>query len=196
VTVEVSQEVQEKLKQIGSIGEVLEAGWRILLWRLSGEADVTVARLFDGRTYDELQEAFGLYGKYLPIKTRLTGNLQFHEVLERVHKSLSEAGEWQEYLAADDVIEEALLIGFDYELWRGPFRAAGVEFALTHIESFTECFKLRLSGLETNGSLDLQLHYDPDLYAVETAMRLAGELAELFSSIANEPKALISNLDI
>jgi len=196
VTVEVSQEVQEKLKQIGSIGEVLEAGWRILLWRLSGEADVTVARLFDGRTYDELQEAFGLYGKYLPIKTRLTGNLQFHEVLDRVHKSLSEAGEWQEYLAADDVIEEASLIGFDYELWRGPFRASDVEFAITHVESITECFKLRLSGLETNGSLDLQLHYDPDLYAVETAMRLAGELAELFRSIAHEPKALISDLDI
>ena len=201
VAVEVSQEVQEKLKQIGSIEEVFEAGWRVLLRRLSGEADVTVARLFDGRTYEELQEAFGLYGKYLPISTRLSGNLRFREVLERVHKSISEVSEWQEYLAADDLIEQsstekASLIGFDYESRKGPFQAAGIEFAITHVESFTECFKLRLSGFDINGSLDLRLHYDPDLYAVETATRLAGELAELFRSIAHEPKALISDLDI
>ena len=140
-------------------------------------------------------------GKYLPISTRLSGNLRFHEVLERVHKSISEVSEWQEYLAADDLIEQpatekASLIGFDYESRKGPFQAAGIEFAITHVESFTECFKLRLSGLDINGSLDLQLHYDPDLYAVETATRLAGELAELFRSIAHEPKALISDLDI
>jgi hypothetical protein len=112
VTVEVNREVAEQLKEIAaeldaSIGEVLEAGWRVLLWRLSGESDVSVARLFDGRTYQELQEALGLYGKYLPIRTRLTGNLRFHEVLERVHKSISDAGEWQEYLTAGDLIEQS-----------------------------------------------------------------------------------------
>jgi len=202
VTVEVSREIAEKLKQIAvdldaGIEEVLEAGWRVLLWRLSGEADVTLARLLDGRTYEELQEAFGLYGKYLPISTRLSGNLRFHETLERVHKSLSEISEWQEYLAVNDLVaEKASLIGFDYQSCGGPFRAAGVEFVVTHLESFTEWFKLRLSGFENNGSLELRLHYDPELYAVETAMRLAGELAELFRSIAHDPKALISDLDI
>jgi amino acid adenylation domain-containing protein/FkbM family methyltransferase len=206
VTVRVSPEVEEKLREIAteldaSIGEVLEAGWRVLLWRLSGETDVAVARLFDGRTYEELQEALGLYGKYLPIKTRLTGNLRFHEVLERVHKSLSEIGEWQEYLATDDLIEQsssekASLIGFDYQSCGGPFRAAGVEFALTHVESITECFKLRLSGVDINGSLNLRLHYDRDLYGAETALRLAAELAELFRSVTHKPKALISALDI
>ena len=206
VSVAVSREVEVGLRELGEasgagLEEVLEAGWRVLLWRLSGEAEVVVARLFDGRTYEELREAFGLYAKYLPIRTRLAGNLRFHEVLERVHKSLSEAGEWQEYLAGDEVMEEsagekASLIGFDYESWGATFRAADVEFAVTRLESCTECFKLRLSAVDTDGSLDLQLHYDPDLYTAETTTRLAGELAELLRSIAREPQALISELDI
>ena len=43
------------------------ACWQILLWRLTGQSDFVVGLACDGRTYEGLQEAVGLFGKTLPV---------------------------------------------------------------------------------------------------------------------------------
>ena len=61
----------------------LLACWQILLWRLSGQSDFVVGIASDGRTYEGLQEAVGLFGKTLPVSCHLERDLRLSELLER-----------------------------------------------------------------------------------------------------------------
>src|SRR6185369_2462370 len=47
--------------------DLLLACWHILIWRLTGEAEVLVNCVFDGRKYEELRSAAGLFARSLPI---------------------------------------------------------------------------------------------------------------------------------
>ena len=76
--------------------------WQILLWRLSGQSDFVVGVSSDGRTYEGLQEALGLFGKSLPMICHLEGDLRLSELLERTKVSAHDAVAWQEYFSWDD----------------------------------------------------------------------------------------------
>ncbi|HKP83852.1 MAG TPA: amino acid adenylation domain-containing protein, partial [Pyrinomonadaceae bacterium] len=200
VTVEVSREAAEKLKEIGveldaSIEEVLEAGWRVLLWRLSGEADVTVARLFDGRRVKHLKSAFGLFAKYLTVPCRLAATYRFSKVVRQLKDSVRTISAQQDYLTFEDTPDNSL-IGFDLELLQDTSEGGGVSFSISELYSCVERFKLRLSVQEANGRLRFALHYDPAVYAAETVERWAASLATLLENAARQPHALIRDLEI
>ena len=72
---------------------------QILLWRLSGESEFVVGLACDGRTYEELQEALGLFAKTVPVHCRLEEHLRFSEALKQTDGSAREAIEWQEYFS-------------------------------------------------------------------------------------------------
>ena len=55
--------------------------WQILLWRLSGQSEFVVGVTSDGRTYEGLHEALGLFGKSLPMICHLEGDLRLSELL-------------------------------------------------------------------------------------------------------------------
>ena len=76
--------------------------WQILLWRLSGQSEFVVGVTSDGRTYEGLQEALGLFGKSLPMICHLEGGLRLSELLERTEVSAHDAIAWQEYFSWDD----------------------------------------------------------------------------------------------
>ena len=87
--VAVSAELVKRLRAVGEqsgvgLSEVVEAGWRVLLWRLSGEAEITLACRFDGRRIKHLQGAFGLFAKYLPVHCHLAATYQFSEIVRQV----------------------------------------------------------------------------------------------------------------
>src|SRR5262249_6279108 len=62
--------------------------WQTLLWRLTGQPEITVGKIFDGRKFEELQDALGLLAKCLPVRLHFSGELQFGEVLRQLHKSV------------------------------------------------------------------------------------------------------------
>jgi len=206
VAVEIDAESARRLRSLAGarnagLSDVLEAAWRILLWRLAGEGDVMLARSFAGRTYDELAPAFGLFEKYIPVHTYLTGSLRFDEVLEKVRKTVAAAGEWQDYWTGEPVTEDKLVengvrVGFDYHTWTTLPHIEGLECSLSHCESYTERFKLRLSATDVNNDLQVRLHYDPEFYTTQTAARFANAFSVVSSSLVAEPQAQISGLDI
>lgn len=55
-----------------------------------------VAREFNGRKYEELQEALGLFAKYLPVHCHLEDSFKFSQVLQQVHESVEAINKWQE----------------------------------------------------------------------------------------------------
>ncbi len=64
-----------------SAADVLLAAWQALLWRLGGQTAFKIGAVFDGRQFEELQDAVGLFEKTLPIDSRFDGDFRFREVV-------------------------------------------------------------------------------------------------------------------
>jgi NRPS condensation-like uncharacterized protein len=67
-----------------SLADFLLACWQTLIWRLSGKSDLTIGVAVNGRKYEELQEALGLFAKYLPLKCHLEDSHNLSDILGQV----------------------------------------------------------------------------------------------------------------
>jgi len=207
VEVAMSHELASRLGVLAGewgLSDVLEAGWRVLLWRLSGGAEVTLARCFDGRRIKHLQGAFGLFAKYLPVHCHFGAGYQFSEIVRQVRDVAATTAALQDYLTPENALRAdavdgnsyASWYGFDYESLPGAAQPDGHSFTISRLYSCTERFKLRLSALETEGALRCELHYDTEIYAAATVARWAASFVTLLESAAQDPHALVGELEV
>src|SRR5208337_1385723 len=148
------------------------ACWQILLWRLAGESDFVIGLACDGRTYEGLQKALGLFAKTLPVHCRLEEQLRFSEVLERTNGSAREAVEWQEYFDLEQLprwdaeIEPCRFfpVAFEFQNAETNFTESDATFSIQKQYSCFDRFKLKLSCVKRGGLLVTELHYDSSLF--------------------------------
>ncbi|HEX5886711.1 MAG TPA: condensation domain-containing protein, partial [Pyrinomonadaceae bacterium] len=62
---------------------VLLSAWQTLLWRLTQRA-IVVGNVCDGRPYEQLHDAFGLFARVLPVCCQFTNGLRFGEVIQQI----------------------------------------------------------------------------------------------------------------
>lgn len=182
------------------LSDVFEAAWRVLLWRLSGGSEVSLACSFDGRRIKHLQDAFGFFAKYLPVSCHLDANYQFSEIVRQVRDAKAATAAQQDYLTPDDFSAEAnnssapalLQFGFDHE----SFPANGSGFVVSRVYSCTERFKLRLSVAEIDQTVQCELHYDPAIYAADVVERWVDSFVTLLQSSSRNPQLLLGELGV
>ncbi|MGE0127956.1 MAG: amino acid adenylation domain-containing protein [Blastocatellales bacterium] len=179
----------------------LLACWQTLLWRLTGEQEVLTGHISDGREHEMLHGAFGLFAKWLPVKSHFADDASFGEILSQANEALRDGYEWQEYfswpeelgLAADNAIAP---IGFEFTELPEPRRAANLIISTYKQSSVIQRFKLLMSCLRVDDSLNVTLHYDSARYEREEIERVAGHFTALAASAASNPDALASELDL
>jgi len=180
------------------------ACWQILLWRLTGESDFVVGLACDGRTYEGLQEALGLFAKTLPVQFRFEEQLRFSEVLERTNGSAREAVEWQEYFdfeqlpRLDAEIEPCRFfpVAFEFQDAEAKHTEGDTIFSIQKQYSCFDRFKLKLSCVQRGGLLVAELNYDSSFFCAEDVDRLAQEFRTLLESVCANPESPIAALDI
>src|SRR5262249_45595486 len=72
---------------------LLLAVWQTLLRRLTGQP-IVIGNVSDGRSYELLQDAFGLLARVLPACPQPTENLRFSEVVTQLDNFQHESEEW------------------------------------------------------------------------------------------------------
>jgi non-ribosomal peptide synthetase component F/aryl carrier-like protein len=191
-------------KYNSSTSVFLLACWQILLWRITGQQTIIIGKAFNGRKYEELEQALGLLSKYLPITGHLDRELKFSEILKHTNKSVGECYKWQEYFDWDKVLnltennQKPAFLSFSFEFSEQP------EIYCTNELSFSVCkqyvcfdrFKVKLSCLRQNDSLTVEFQYDSALFDVETIERLASQFQTLLESAINHPEVEIGKLEI
>jgi hypothetical protein len=105
VTVHMDSELVDKVETLAlrcdaPLSAVLLAGWKTLLYRLTRQSEVGIAVAFDGRNYEELQGAIGLFTRHLPIFTELDERSGFFEVVRKLKATTASAEQWQECFTA------------------------------------------------------------------------------------------------
>jgi len=182
----------------------LLACWQILLWRLTGESDMIVGTDYDGRTEEELKDVLGLLTKYLPIHCHLDEESKFSEVVKQVTLSKTEMYDWPECFTWEQILgADATVIGlpffpfcFEFEEQSPDYSTNEVSFSIDKQYACLDRFKIKLSFVEKNETLEAEFHYDSELFSLEDIQRLAGLFQTLLKSLIENPQAALIELEI
>ena len=177
----------------------LLACWQILLWRLTGQPDLVIGTLCDGRTYEELEESVGPLAKYLPLRIHLAGEMSVRQVWEQALETLSDAFEWQEFFSWETLVGDERVpfcpISFDFEE-RLTFALGGAVGTVEAVTDVSERFELKLAVFQTDDQLVTTFHYDANLFVPEAVGRLAEQFRQVLESASGNIEAAIAALDI
>jgi amino acid adenylation domain-containing protein/non-ribosomal peptide synthase protein (TIGR01720 family) len=183
-----------------SASDLLLTCWSVLLWKLSGQLHILSGLLTDGRKYEEMQTALGLYERRVPIRCSFEASHTFARCLQEVAESAREAYDLQEYFAWNnshiDASENYFETCFDYRRWPAPYKSRAFTLSCLKERCVTDRFALRLSCVRDKDSLTVELLYDPCCFDSVTAGRMAGHFQTLLESAVGNPESCIAELDI
>jgi amino acid adenylation domain-containing protein len=178
------------------------ACWILLLWRHLGQADTLVGMACDGRNYEPLQDALGLFARYVPIRCALEAQESFSGLLEQLNVITQEADHRQEYFAWDNTGNQSdtgpafFPLCFEFVEHPAASVSAGISFVIEQLDACTERFKVKLACVYQGGALTAALHYDAQAFQSETIASLAEQLQTLLASASQHPEARVDQLEI
>ncbi|HEY6804760.1 MAG TPA: amino acid adenylation domain-containing protein [Pyrinomonadaceae bacterium] len=181
-----------------SLETALLACWQTLMWRLTGEPEIVVSTAFDGRKFEYLQKAIGLFGKNIPISSRFGDSFTISDVVRPLSEKLKTAHKRQEYFAEELVYEatRAAGIGFSYARWPAGVSAGELVWKVEEFESATVGSKLQLECYERGEELWLRVQYDASVYETAEIERLRVRFEQLLSSVIATPDERLRRLEI
>ncbi|HKS73594.1 MAG TPA: amino acid adenylation domain-containing protein [Terriglobales bacterium] len=185
----------------------LLAAFSILLQRYSGQDDLVVGTPIAGRNHPEIERLIGLFVNTLLLRTNLSGNPTFLELLERVRKTAMGAYAHQE-VPFERLVEE---LKPERDLSRNPlfqvlfvlqnlprdeWKMTGVTPIPFQAKGETEKFDLSVTLVEKANGLKATFGYNTDLFDEATIVRMVGHFRRLLEAIAVDPEQYIADLPL
>lgn len=185
----------------------LLAAFSVLLYRYTGQTDITAGTDIANRTLAETESLIGFFVNQLALRTDLSGEPTFREVVRRVQRVTLDAYAHQdlpfERLVQSLRPERSLNLNPLFQVkvvfQNVPIPAAKVsELMMTplHRDELTAQFDLILFFWETPDGLGGRAEYSTDLFEADTIKRLLVHLDRLLRSATTRPDTLIAALDI
>ena len=211
-TFEIYPELTAALKRLSqqsgcTLFMTLLAAFQTLLYRYTGSEDIVVGTSIANRNYPEIEGLIGFFVNTLALRTDLSDNPSFEELLNRVREVSLGAYAHQdlpfEQLVDNLQLQRSLsytpLFQVMFVLQNAPMEALeieGLHWEPLESNSNTAKFDLSLSMQETSSGLTGVLEYSLDLFKLETIERIAGHFETLLAAIIDEPEQKISELSI
>lgn len=185
----------------------LLAAFQTLLQRYTGQDDIAVGSPIAGRTRSEIENLIGFFINTLVLRTDLSGNPTFVELLGRVRETAYGAYAHQE-LPFEKLVEElnpernlsgTPLFRVMFALQNVPQETVqfpGLSVIRFDINREVAKFDLSLSILEEPEGLKVSFEYNTDLSDAATITRMLGHFKTLLESIVANPDQCISDLPI
>ena len=185
----------------------LLAAYKVLLYRMSGKEDISVGVPIAGRTRVELEGLIGFFVNTLVMRSQLSGEESFQEVMSREKEVVLGAFGHQD-APLERVVEElqperslsySPLFQVAFDLQNTPasaLRLGGLVFSPAEADWTMVKFDLTLSMEETEQGLAGFFSYRTDLFDAATIARWSGHFKTLLESIVADPSQTISNLSI
>ncbi len=185
---------------------VLLAAFQLLLQRWSGTDDVIVGSPVAGRAPRETEGLIGVFLNTLALRTDLSGDPTFAELLGRVRETALDAFAHQD-VPFERLVEE---LRIERSLARHPLfqvmfsmipgapdseaTFAGLHIQASDPEDAPAKVDLTLTAVETEGRLRAALSYAADLWDASTVRRMGEHLRTLLASAAADPSSPVSAL--
>ncbi len=182
---------------------LLLAAFNTLLYRYSGQEDILIGTATGGRKRPEVEKLMGMFMNTLVMRTNLSGNPTFREVLERVRETTFEAQahadvpfeyvvkelQPQRSISQNPLFQVLLVLEPQH-----PVLPSG--WALTHMDAQTDISKFDLSIILEDRAEGIigRFEYSTDLFDMTTIERMIGHWRTLLERIVQNPNQRLSEL--
>ncbi len=196
------------LQEGATLYMVVLAAFKLLLSRYTGGNDIVVGTPAAGREYAELQDLIGLFMNPLVLRTSLSGDPTFREVVGRVREVVLDAYEHQDLPFGRLVEELRPERSFSHSsIFQVLFQMANTEFSEVNAEPVRglRVLSIPLFARETTKydlTLDLISHpqgitgaleYNIDLFeSATTIQRMLDQLERILQQVATDPSVRLS----
>jgi amino acid adenylation domain-containing protein len=185
----------------------LLAAFQILLQRYTNEDDIVVGTDVANRNRAEIESLIGFFVNLLVLRTDLSGNPSFWELLKRVREVTLGAYAHQdlpfdklvEVLRPDRQSSHTPLFQVLFVLQNAPMTTLelpGLTLNQLEIEEKITRFDLALFVIETAQGIEGMWQYNADLFDSTTIQRMSDHFETLLSSIVAQPDARINSLEM
>jgi amino acid adenylation domain-containing protein len=183
------------------------AAFQTLLARYTGQDDIVVGSPIAGRTRTETEGLIGFFVNTLALRTDLSGNPTFRELLRRVREvtlgayahpdipfeQLVEELQPERDMSRTPIFQVALAM---QNLPRHELELRGLTLRSEPTDSGTAKFDLTLFITEQGAGLRAAMEYCTDLFDAGTVARLLGHFRALLDGIAGDPDRRLSELPL
>lgn len=183
----------------------LLAAFKMLLYHYAAEDDIIVGANIANRNRSEIEGLIGFFTNMLVMRTQLSGDPNFRELLGRVRESALGAYTHQD-VPFEKVVEELqperdlnrtplVQVVFTFQ----PTLAASVEFPGLTLKALeqsnnTTRFDLILSMVRTKQGLGGSMIYSTDLFDASTIARMIASFQVILREVTSEPEIRLSVL--
>ena len=184
---------------------LLLAAYKVLLYRYSGETDLIVGSPIAGRIRPEVEPLIGCFINNLVLRTDLSGNPPFVELLQRLRKVTLEAYQHQE--VPFELLVRELQIGRDMSrapLFQTMFNFENIPqaahqqgtpgFQLIEMPDRVALYDLSVGMTEQDDCLACKFIYSTALFELGTIQRLAGHYTTILDNILVNPHEPIATI--
>jgi amino acid adenylation domain-containing protein/non-ribosomal peptide synthase protein (TIGR01720 family) len=190
-----------------SLYMILLSAFQLLLSRYSGGKDVVVGSPVAGRFQSEWEKVIGYFVNTIVLRTDLSGNPTWNELINRVKETVLDAFSHQQ-IPFDKVVETVLP---DRQLSTSPLFQAMFVLQNMDLESSTDSslqlepiilpqtiakFDLTLTMVERKEELVAILEYNTDLFEASTIHRMLEQLEMLFRSLSTDQTIRIDEVNM
>ena len=185
----------------------LLTAFQTLLYRYSGQEDVTVGSPFAGRNRAEIEGLIGFFVNTVVLRSNLSGNPSFRKLLGRVRSIVLDAYDYQD-LPFDKLVDE-LQIERDtsrnplFQVWFNLLNVEDIQLDLPGIDAefistgeTTSKFDLTLYVAEQKDGIELKLVYNADLFDLERMIEMLHQYHHLLDRVVENPQVSINDLSI
>ncbi len=205
-----SKQLTDALKALGrregvTLYMILVAAFQALLYRHTGQEDLLIGMVTAGRRRKEVEKLMGFFLNTLVLRTDLSGNPTFRELLKRVREVTLDAQVYQdlpfEYLVKELHPERnagqnpliQVMISLEPAL---PVLPSGWTLTQMDVETETAKFDLSLELDDRQEGLIGRFEYRTDLFDELTIDRMAGHWQTLLEGIVDDPEQCIEYLPL
>ncbi|WP_393062392.1 amino acid adenylation domain-containing protein [Streptomyces sp. LN549] len=192
-----------------SLFMTLLAVFQVVLSRYSGQEDIAVGTPIAGRNRAEIEDMVGFFLNTLVMRTDLSGDPTFTELIDRVKDTALGAYDHQD-LPFERLVEE---LAPQRDLSRNPlfqtmfvlqntpdsrsWELPGLSIRQLDLAAQESKFDFSFYATEAaDGGLDGTIVYSTDLFDEATMARLAGHFETLLGAAAHSPTARLSDLEM
>lgn len=183
------------------------AAFKTLLYRYSGQEDISIGTVVANRSRKEIERTAGLFMNTLVLRTDFSGEPDFQEILQRVRRTAFDAYTYQE-LPFDKLVEELsppredgvnplFQVMFILQNTEKPELALpGLTMQPVDVESGMAPFDLRLQFTETEEGLKGKFDYSSAIFDSATIKNMARHLLAVLEAVAAKPQGKVSELSV
>jgi hypothetical protein len=186
---------------------LLLAAFKTLIYRYTAESDIVVGTPVANRNRSEIEPLIGFFVNMLPMRTDLSDNPRFTQLLKKLRVMSLDAYAHQD-LPFEKLVEELELdresgqiplFNITFVMQNAPkeeVQLTGLKISHLPVGHETARFDLRLWLTEVANALCVKWTYRTDLFDEETIVRMHGHFETLLSSIVAQPDTPLDGLEI